>query len=231
MAIIEGDDRNNNLTGRANEADEIKGFGGDDTLAGLAGDDTLWGGAGHDTLFGNAGNDSLIGGQGRDVLHGGSGNDILNGGAGNDYLKSYNLFRLSGGVEYDEVTGGGGADIFDLTDINGDVGYIGDDILAPNTPSTPNASKGFALIKDFNTADGDTIWLDGFAPHYRLEAVSGGQDFGQANTDSTIDVAIVYTGINDDQNDVVGVLQDVSSQFASNPAAYLNNPSVFQFLG
>lgn len=240
MALINGNAKNNRIDG-TELGDEIRGFDGNDVLNGLGDNDSLWGGsgrdiisggdgndfldgeAGNDTLDGGFGNDTLIGGQGNDVLRGGNGDDILDGGAGNDVLKSYGLFNSTGN-EYDELTGGGGKDIFDLTDANGSVAYFNDDNL--------DASRGFALIKDFKISEGDKIRLDGFAQHYRLESVAWGKDYGKADTANKIDVAIVYTGSNQNQySDVVAVLQDVSAQLVSNPAGYLNNPSVFQFLG
>lgn len=240
---IDGNDRDNIIPG-TNKADEINGFGGNDTISGAygndilrggpgndsvaggVGNDELYGGDGKDRLYGNAGNDKLYGGDGNDELYGGSGNDILNGGDGNDILRSYNLFSTSANGEYDEVTGGGGADIFDLTDMYGGVGHINDDVLM-----NPDTAGGFALIKDFNTSAGDKVRLDEVAGHYRLETVSWGKDYGNTNTKSMLDVAVVYIGAQQDKSDVVAVLQDVSSQFVSNPAAYLNDPNVFQFLG
>jgi Ca2+-binding RTX toxin-like protein len=240
MAIVTGSARNDVLNG-SELIDAIRGLAGNDILNGLGDADSLWGGTGNDRLFGGDGNDfldgeagndlldggfgndTLNGGTGNDTLLGGNGDDMLDGGAGNDVLRSYGLFNSTSN-EYDELTGGGGRDTFNLTDANGSVAYFNDDDL--------DASRGFALIKDFKTTERDKIVLDGFAQHYRLESVSWGKDFGKADTASKIDVAIVYTGPNQNQySDVVAVLQDVSSQFVSNPAAYLNNPAVFQFLG
>lgn len=224
MAILTGDEKNNKLDG-TELTDQIRGLGGNDTLNGFGGNDSLWGGSGNDFMVGGDGNDFLDGEDGNDILFGGNGDDTLNGGKGNDVLKSYGLFN-STSQEYDVLTGGGGKDLFDLTDTTGSVAYFNDD--------DQNHTRGFALITDFKTSgkSQDKIRLDGFAQHYRLESVSWGKDYGKADTRKTIDVAIVYTGPNQNQySDVVAVLQDVSSQLVSNPAGYLNNPSVFQFLG
>ncbi|MFO1143465.1 MAG: hypothetical protein U1E59_13955 [Amaricoccus sp.] len=76
MANIDGDDRNNTLTGTGS-ADRIRGFGGNDLMHGLAGNDRLEGGNGGDTLRGDGGRDLLIGGLGRDLMYGGAGNDTF----------------------------------------------------------------------------------------------------------------------------------------------------------
>lgn len=75
MAIIKGDDSdNNNLVGTGGD-DKIYGYGGDDVLDGGDGNDVLYAGAGNDTLIGGAGNDQLSGGEGADKMTGGIGND------------------------------------------------------------------------------------------------------------------------------------------------------------
>ena len=62
---------------------------------------------------GGEGNDTIVGGNLRDVITGGSGIDILNGGAGDDVLTGGTAFG-DGTVDTgnDEMTGGGGADVF-----------------------------------------------------------------------------------------------------------------------
>ncbi|MGO4705577.1 cadherin domain-containing protein [Microvirga sp. 2MCAF38] len=55
------------------EANNIQGWYGEDSLVGAGGNDSLYGGEG---------NDSLDGGEGNDLLAGERGNDTLNGGAG-----------------------------------------------------------------------------------------------------------------------------------------------------
>lgn len=74
MAIIDGDDTNNSLTGTAD----------DDILHGLRGDDTLNGANGDDKVYGDEGNDVLMGGQGMDLLDGGPGDDMMAGGIDDD---------------------------------------------------------------------------------------------------------------------------------------------------
>ena len=88
--------------------DRINGFGGNDRLFGDSGNDTLGGGLGNDALRGDAGNDSLLGDSGNDKLFGDSGADRLNGGLGAD--------TLIGGVGIDTMIGGAGADVFAFND-------------------------------------------------------------------------------------------------------------------
>ncbi len=62
------------LTGN-DQANELRGLGGNDTLTGNGGVDTLKGGAGNDTLKGGTGADTLDGGPGADTLDGGGTRD------------------------------------------------------------------------------------------------------------------------------------------------------------
>jgi Ca2+-binding RTX toxin-like protein len=57
------------------QADFVRGIGGNDTIRGMGG---------NDTLFGDDGNDSLDGGSGNDLIYGNAGTDTLVGGTGND---------------------------------------------------------------------------------------------------------------------------------------------------
>ena len=84
------------------------------------------------TMIGNNGANALTGTGFNDVLQGNSGNDNLNGGAGND--------ALYGGLDNDILTGGSGMDSFVFN-------------------TTPNATKNWDTITDFNVAD-DTIQLE-----------------------------------------------------------------------
>lgn len=208
-------------------------------------DDVLVGTKGNDLLYGGDGNDRLLGQKGNDLLDGGAGNDTIDGGAGNDLIRGYavggemHIFGESGPHQVDDLTGGAGADTFVMTDQNGNPGYLNDDLLNADVRDArgnllqPNNSGGFAVIRDFQASldkKQDSIQLDGFAQQYRLTPVFWGQEFGKANTSKSIDVAVVYIGSQQDQNDVVAVLQDVSPQFVNNSAGYLNNPNVFTFV-
>ncbi|NEP00818.1 MAG: calcium-binding protein [Symploca sp. SIO2E9] len=167
----EGDDFLNGGAGN----DLLNGDAGDDTLYGDKGKDTLNGGVGSDILDGGKNDDTLNGGDGDDFFNGGAGNDLLNGDAGNDTLyggRGNDLFLagvgddiLYGGEGIDTLTGGAGADNFVLGDIS--IYY-----------QTAGAAD-YALISDFNIAEGDQIQLKGLASDYLLqESVTIGSSQG-----------------------------------------------------
>ena len=125
MALINGTFFNNFLAGTP-LADQIFGFGGNDTLLGGDGDDYMrgdnsatgapapfpnvpgndWmdGGNGNDRMFGDAGNDTMFGGAGNDYLDGGTGVDNMNGGAGND------VYVVDNALDVTTEFAGGGTD-------------------------------------------------------------------------------------------------------------------------
>lgn len=119
------------------DADELAGGAGQDTLDGGEGSDSLLGGEGDDSLLGQSGDDWLAGGIGHDALFAGEGADTLDGGAGNDTLDASGSLGevdfLNGGAgddtlvisAADQAHGGGGADIFQLSDI-----WLGDPVPA-----------------------------------------------------------------------------------------------------
>ena len=86
MAVINGNDRPNNLFG-TNAADLIRGFGSGDVLQGQGGNDAVYGGYGGDYLSGGTGRDTLNGGPGKDILYGGAGPDLLTGGPEQDIFR------------------------------------------------------------------------------------------------------------------------------------------------
>lgn len=174
-----------------------------------------------------------------DILNGTYGDDVINGKKGNDRIQGYKAAVSSAG-QYDELTGGAGADTFVLTDEYGRVGYSNNGGETSDDYLTTGGSRGFALIKDFDPAitgpKKDTLELDGFAQHYQLVKVNWGQDFGKANNAKRQDYAVVYVGSNqNNRNDVIAVLQDLSPQLANrliDSQGYLsNNSNVFKFLG
>ncbi|MGH0004258.1 calcium-binding protein, partial [Pseudovibrio ascidiaceicola] len=89
------------LTGEQN--DVVKGLAGHDLIKTYSGNDSLNGGAGDDRLFGGAGSDELNGGSGNDYLDGGIGDDELYGGSGDD---TYIFGRGYGRDEIDSSAGG-----------------------------------------------------------------------------------------------------------------------------
>ncbi|PSB19839.1 hypothetical protein C7B76_06850 [filamentous cyanobacterium CCP2] len=123
-------------------------------------------------LDGGAGNDTLLGSRFNDTLIGGAGSDQMVGGDGNDHL-----IGLGGGV--DTMFGGAGADFFYLKDFY--------------------RTSGYAIIADFNRAQGDKISVQGQASDYvlRLDDLAGVR--GSYN-----DMAIYYKPT----NQLVGVVAD-----------------------
>lgn len=99
--------------------------------------DYISGGNGRDWLYGEWGNDTLIGGAGSDNLEGGDGNDRLQG-YGDDTSS-----------QFDQMTGGEGADTFILGDAF-------------------RAFSGFASILDFDWAEGDKIQVHGNLEDYAI---------------------------------------------------------------
>ena len=75
-ALVEGNDRDNALTG-TNYADTIRAYGGEDLVWALSGRDHIYGGYGSDHLYGNGYGDTIFGGKGTDRLYGGYGDDHL----------------------------------------------------------------------------------------------------------------------------------------------------------
>jgi Ca2+-binding RTX toxin-like protein len=171
------------------ENDYIFGDEGDDALYGFKGNDFLDGWAGNDVVVGYEGRDTLLGGDGDDTLgdwyHGEPGTDSLNGGAGNDVLYGY-----GGGVEYDTLTGGGGADKFVLgqetnSSVNGYAYYLG---------------SGYATITDFNWAEGDKFQVYGNESDYSLK-----YDTSSADTRTRI----FY------KDDLIAIVQDTTNVILS----------------
>ncbi len=182
------------------------------------------------TINGTFGNDILNGTDSKDVIKGLAGNDILYGRGGDDKLfgeEGNDLLQGYGGVgisEYDELTGGAGKDTYSMVDQFGNPAYLNDDYLDGSSPT------GFVKISDFKLGE-DKIQLDGSHSHYRMIPVFWGQEFGNADTAQTFDAAIVYIGAEQDKQDVVAVLQDVSAQFVqNNHSTLLNDPTYFTFI-
>jgi Ca2+-binding RTX toxin-like protein len=111
----------------------------------------------------------MFGGSGTDKMYGEAGNDKLSGGG-----TTYNSY------EYDEMTGGTGADTFVLGDSYG-THYLG---------------GGYAIIKDFKYGEGDKIQLKGKESDYTF------QDIHVGGSASLKDAAIYKGG------DLVAVLHD-----------------------
>jgi Ca2+-binding RTX toxin-like protein len=123
-------------------------------------------------LDGGAGRDTLLGGRFNDTLIGGAGSDQMVGGDGNDHL-----IGLGGGV--DTMFGGVGADTFYLKDFY--------------------RTSGYAIIADFNRAQGDKISVQGQASDYLLRQVDMAGVRGSLN-----DIGIYHKPT----NQLVGVVAD-----------------------
>jgi len=108
MALIRGNNANNNLVGTANN-DSIFGYGGNDSLLGRAGNDRLEGGTGNDTLNGESGTDTLLGGLSNDTYVVNSTTDIVTegGNAGTDTVRSSVSYRLGSNLNNLALTGTG----------------------------------------------------------------------------------------------------------------------------
>ena len=82
-------------------------------LATLANIENVTAGGGNDTITGNASNNVLNGGGGNDTIEGGDGRDTLNGGGGDD------TFVYISFSSFDDIDGGSGTDLLDLSNGTG----------------------------------------------------------------------------------------------------------------
>jgi Ca2+-binding RTX toxin-like protein len=135
--------------------DVVNGNSGNDIQFGSDGNDTLFGGSEADTLFGEAGNDMVFGqGASDDVVSGGTGDDLIDGGPGPSTLveSADGDFDLDSsavpgegtlvgsvtgtdmlvGIEQAQLTGGGSANVINVSDFDGPTtidGGDGNDVL------------------------------------------------------------------------------------------------------
>nr|WP_029897954.1 hypothetical protein [Desulfohalovibrio reitneri] len=136
---FQGSEHADQMAGFGGE-DTFRGGGGDDSLNGRDGNDALYGGEGHDTLRGGSGEDVLDGGAGDDRAWGGTGGDTVEGGAGNDRLYGEEGDdRLRGGAGADRLEGGQGDDV-----IEGDGGS-----RAFNLDGATGQGETYAGLDDF----------------------------------------------------------------------------------
>jgi Ca2+-binding RTX toxin-like protein len=165
------------------QVENIRTYGGDDTIttgsqankidAG-GGDDVVAAGGGNDKVNGQGCHDDLSGGTGEDTLSGGSGNDTLRGGSHDD--------QLSGGSGNDVMFGGGGNDI--MSGGSGTDGFVFEQ------------APGFDIITDFQVG---TDWI-GFTGFLADEPGPGGSWLGQVlafgadNGMSTALVGVTHNG-------------------------------------
>lgn len=102
LQTIQGNEQDDIKKG-ANFADQIYGYGGNDTLYGGEGDDRLFGGGGDDTLYGE---------DGSDIIEGGKGNDSLYGGMFDDQRKVDHRYKVSNKDTFVFARGDGEDSIF-----------------------------------------------------------------------------------------------------------------------
>ena len=111
-----GDGSHDIDTGAGNDIINITGGRGDDMIAAGAGNDFVQASSSNDMIRGNAGNDTIFAGGGNDIVEGNANDDFLYGQGGNDQLDGGNgddvLYGGAGNAN--ELTGGGGNDIFVL---------------------------------------------------------------------------------------------------------------------
>ncbi|NEO38632.1 MAG: hypothetical protein F6J90_20765 [Moorea sp. SIOASIH] len=164
--LLDGGKGNDSLSGDDGN-DSLYGANGNDSLRGDEGDDLMYGGKGNDSMRGDKGNDSLYGDEGDDLMYGSKGNDTLIGGEGNDTLNGTN--PKSGGANTDDIlSGGAGADRFILGDVN-QAYYVAAGL------------DDYAVIEDFNAAEGDVIQLHGSIGDYQTQQGNGGTELFYQN--------------------------------------------------
>ncbi len=219
--VMRGNGGNDTMGGRAGNDDMTGGSGNDrmfgelndDVMIGELGNDLVNGGQGADQLFGGQGADNVIGGDGNDSIFGGdASSDTLFGDAGNDFVE-VNNDRADGGLGNDtlstfhadgRLTGGGGADRFDLhTQTNDGSGqtvvtdFTTQDILSISAHDV-NFNESFSGLALFDTLDtsgnGNLGGEDGFT-------TSAGGTFLGVSEDS--DSLTIFVG--DDSFDLLNV--------------------------
>lgn len=119
-----------------------------------------------ENILSGEGSDKLTGDSGGNDLKAGSGDDIVAGGDGNDTLAGCAYGRDGGRYEFDTLSGGSGADVFQL-------GWAGGRFYDDGNAKNAGRSD-YVLITDF-TAGQDRLQLDGLASGYYL-APSGVAD-------------------------------------------------------
>ena len=148
---------------------DILGTGLDDDIVGSNGVDHINGRNGNDGIKGRGSSDRLNGGNGNDDLIGGSGNDVLVGGAGSDKLVGTD-YASGGRGEIDRLRGGSGADTFVLGEVKStlETNSLRRNEVAGQTARQKqyyldngfaNGNDSYAIIEDFNPAQGDKIQL------------------------------------------------------------------------
>lgn len=206
MARRDGGPDAEELIGTYEEADEIYGYGGNDTLRGLDGADSLYGGTGNDQIDTGYGNDRAYGGAGDDVIFGGAGNQRYYGGGGHDVIHMNFSYVLQRGVAY----GGAGDDFISVSNLNQGTVYggDGDDMLAvlwlsgPGVTVRENAGNWtFTQGPQEYLPDGQTVTAEGIE-HLQFYGTDAADDVISGAGDDFLSVRgganIVDAGAGDD---------------------------------
>jgi RTX calcium-binding nonapeptide repeat (4 copies) len=210
---------------------------------GTNGNDTLTGGAGNDILNGGAGNDTVVGGPGTDNAHLGAGNDtfVWNPGDGNDTVVGGGGFdtldfigKTSGETFSIEANGSGGAlfdrvnGTIDLTDVER-IQFDARGGSADNVEIKDLTGTGVEQIAINVGAGADSITLnDVTGTDLKQVTIDLGADdqVDTVNINSTNGQAITAT----EKNGVVtvsGLASDVTiSNFAANDQLLVNGHSI-----
>lgn len=150
------------------------GTNANNTLTGSTSDDFIYGGTGNDTLIASSGNDYLTGGIGNDILYGGVGSDLLDGGDGDDKLYDTDNITTYGATstEHDELFGGTGNDMLygGYDAMHGD---DGDDKIEAKNQGTIFGGTGNDTITVINTNTTLGSWLDGELGSDKITGGSG----------------------------------------------------------
>lgn len=211
---VQGDDGNDTVSGGrgfdyvsgGDGADSVLGNTGNDRVTGGPGNDTARGGEGDDTVQGGRGDDLATGGEGDDLILGDEGIDTLLGGPGNDRLLDATIAHydgpnwsvMDGGPGDDTlffeggslVTGGEGADSFQLEDV------VFDDHVAQITDFDPAVDR-LELRLDVDETSGGELsletWEDGTGAdlYYGddlIAGIAGGQDLDLSAIDVSIEL-------------------------------------------
>ena len=164
-------------------------------VTGTSKDDSIIVGDGSDSVTGGLGSDALTGNRGNDLLVGGDGNDTLRGTNNEDYGSAFIPPSQPGTFgsntppdlpkDIDTLTGGVGADRFVLGD-NFSLYYA-------------NAGNNdYALITDFNPAEGDII---------QLPLCPGGFNNTRAYTLGSSFTGVAGTAIYSPGNELIAIVQ------------------------
>jgi len=173
MAIIHGNNSNNNIVGTNND-DIITDGNGNDVIAGLAGNDSITAGNGNNTISDGDGNDTITAGNGINSINVGNGNDTVTVGNNNN--------TIIAGNGNDTITVGNGSNTIVA-------GSGADTIHAGNGGNSISAGAGNDVITSGN--GNDTIDGGGGSDHI---SAGGGNDIVTYNMSENVGATNVYDG-------------------------------------